>query len=75
MTGDLIFLRWSLSYRVIPPTFRTLLPVIFNNRYDTEGRGEITLGELSRAMAEITGLTKEDITPMFLTAGRTEEVG
>lgn len=35
----------------------------------------MTLGELSRAMAELVGLTKEDVMPMFLHPERTEEVG
>lgn len=44
-------------------------------RYDTEGNGEMPLGELSHAMAEIVGLTKEEVMPMFLQqAPRSEEV-
>lgn len=42
--------------------------------YDTEGNGEMTLGELAAAMGDIVGLTKEDVIPMFSQLARTEEV-
>lgn len=34
----------------------------------------MTLGEVSKAMADISGLTKEDILPMFMCPTKTEEV-
>ncbi len=42
--------------------------------YDTEGNGEMMLGDLASAMGEVVGLTKEDVMPMFLQSGRMEEV-
>lgn len=42
--------------------------------YDTEGNGEMTLSELTSAMGEVVGLTKEDVMPMFSQSGKMEDV-
>lgn len=42
--------------------------------YDTEGNGEMTLGELAKTMGEVVGLTKEDVIPMFSQSGKVEDV-
>lgn len=47
----------------------------FEYRYDTKGNGEMTIGELSSAMAKTAGLTKEDVVPMFSQTNKAEEVG